>query len=277
MKISQPQLKISTWNVNSINVRLERLINFLKREAPDIVCLQELKCLEEKFPFEALETAGYHSTVFGQKTYNGVAILSKSPPEKVWKGMEDKVDDPAARLVGANVAGVNVICVYVPNGQEVGSEKYKYKLQWMKRFTGFLQNHFTTSSPVLVCGDFNVAPEDKDVYDPAIWKDQILFSENEKKALAAIMEFGLVDTFRKTHPHDQAFTWWDYRNLSFPKNLGLRIDFILGSQSMIDSLIDSYVDRNERKGVQPSDHAPVISVFNRELLESKLKARSKKN
>lgn len=276
MKSSQSHFKIATWNVNSINVRLERLIKFLERENPDVVCLQELKCIEEKFPFEALEKAGYHSTVFGQKTYNGVAILSKFSPEKTWKGMQDKVDDPAARLVAAKVEGVFVICVYVPNGQEVGSEKYEYKLHWMKRFISFLQNNFTPSVPLVVCGDFNVAPEDQDVYDPKVWKDQILFSESEKKALTAIAQFGLEDTFRKVHPHEQAFTWWDYRNLSFPKNLGLRIDFILGTQSLIHQVIDSYVDRNERKGIQPSDHAPVITVFSRELLENKKKTQSKK-
>ena len=261
MKRSKKLLKVATWNVNSIKVRLPRLLNFLEREDPDIVCLQELKCVEEQFPFEELKAAGYQAAVYGQKTYNGVALLSKIKPSQVWKGMNDEVDDPAARLIAGTFDGITVVCVYVPNGQEVGSEKYQYKLKWLARFKSFLKNHFNSKNPFVVCGDFNIAPEDQDVYDPKAWEGKILFSDPEKLALTELMNLGLVDTFRTLFPKQKSYTWWDYRNLSFPKDLGLRIDFILGSEPMIEHLEDSYVDRNERKGVQPSDHAPVISTF----------------
>ncbi|NBX76571.1 MAG: exodeoxyribonuclease III [Proteobacteria bacterium] len=254
-------MKVVTWNVNSINVRLDRLTKLLKREDPDVVCLQELKCTEDKFPFEALREKGFESLVWGQKTYNGVAILSKTKPSKVWKGFNDASFDNEARMIGAQIDGLTVICVYVPNGQEVGSDKYRYKLKWFEKLRLFLHEEVDLNLPVLLCGDFNVAPTDQDVYDPKVWRDQILFSEPEKDALRKITDLGLQDLYRAIHPEGEAFTWWDYRNISFPKNHGLRIDFILGSPLSVTLVEDAYVDRNERKGSQPSDHAPVVCLF----------------
>jgi len=261
-------MKVVTWNVNSINVRLERLKRLLKREEPDIVCLQELKCTEDKFPFDELKSLGFEGTVLGQKTYNGVAILSKQSPTKVWKGLPVSQEVQDARLIGAQFGDLAVICVYVPNGQEVGSDKFKYKLKWFEKLKTFLITELSPTGSVLICGDFNVAPQDEDVYDPKAWKDQILFSEPEKAALQSIRDLGFLDLYREIRPNQEGFTWWDYRNVSFPKNHGLRIDFILGSKTTAEHLEDSYVDRNERKGEQPSDHAPVVCVFKTELLRN---------
>lgn len=257
-------MKVVTWNVNSINVRLERLKKFLDREDPDIVCLQELKCVEEKFPSKELEEKGFNCAVLGQKTYNGVAILSKIKPDKVWKSLSSNSNPEEARFLAALFGNLMVICVYVPNGQEVGSEKYQYKLKWFEQLRNFLQKQVKLDSLVLVCGDFNVAPQDEDVYDPNAWRDQILFSEPEKAALRSITDLGFQDLYRVVHPSGEAFTWWDYRNGSFPRNQGCRIDFILGSPPIASRVEDAYVDRNERKGVQPSDHAPLICSFNQE-------------
>ena len=253
-------MKVVTWNVNSINVRLGRLKNLIRREDPDIVCLQELKCTDDKFPADELEKLGYFSSYWGQKTYNGVAILSKEKPSKIWKGFDSKTNEES-RLIAIRLSHLTVICVYVPNGQEVGSEKYQFKLNWFKKLNHFLESHFDLNTPLLVCGDFNVAPTDQDVYDPSVWRDKILFSTPEKTALNSLLNLGFLDCYRQLHPREKAFTWWDYRNVSFLKDHGLRIDFILGTDSIIQKAEDAYVDRNERKGTQPSDHAPVIGVF----------------
>lgn len=263
-------MKVVTWNVNSINVRLDRLKKLLAREEPDIVCLQELKCTDDKFPYLELKEEGFETVVVGQKTYNGVAILSKLKPDKIWRGMGAKSLPDEARLVGVQFGELTVVCVYCPNGQEVGSDKYRYKLKWFEQLRNFLKTQIDFSTPVLVCGDFNVAPQDEDVYDPKHWRNQILFSEPEKEALKSITDLGLKDLYRVIHSKGEGFTWWDYRNVSFPKNHGLRIDFILGSQRAVEGIEDAYVDRNERKGTQPSDHAPVICLFKEELLPKKM-------
>lgn len=255
-------LKLVTWNVNSINARLERLLAFLAREAPDVVCLQELKCVDEKFPFEAVEEAGYKATVYGQKTYNGVAILSKIEPKKVMRGFGDSVDDPAARFIAAEVhPGLTVMCAYVPNGQAVGSEKYAYKLQWLDRLRAYLERRHKASDQVILLGDFNVAPTDQDVHDPTAWREQVLCSTKERQALAHVMAFGLDDAFRLQHPDETIFSWWDYRMLAFPRNNGLRIDLILSTTPMTKLCKAARVDRDERKGEKASDHAPVIAEF----------------
>lgn len=254
-------LKVATWNVNSIGVRQERLLAFLAREQPDVLCLQELKCLDEKFPTEAVKSAGYHTVTHGQKTYNGVAILSKLEPEAVIRGFGDEVDDPAARFITARVSGVTVMSAYIPNGQEVGSDKYFYKLEWLQRLRGYLDRCHKRDEPLLLTGDFNVAPDDLDVHDPNAWRGKILCSEAERAALRAVMDFGLTDSFRDKHPGEKVFSWWDYRMLGFPKNLGLRIDLILASGPMAARCQDVRIDRNERKGDKPSDHAPVIGEF----------------
>jgi exodeoxyribonuclease III len=256
-------LKIVTWNVNSIAARLERAKAFVLRENPDILCLQELKCVTEKFPAEVFGELGYQSAAWGQKTYNGVAILSKTTPKIRFQGMgwEFGGVPEAARLIAVEVAGIDVICVYCPNGQAVGSEKYTYKLEWYQQLRAFLNANFNPTRPLVVCGDFNVAPEDRDCYNPEAWRGQVLFSDPEKAALKAVCEFGLQDTFRKHHAEAGLYTWWDYRQLAFPKGRGLRIDFILATAGLYNRCVASTVDRNERKGASPSDHAPVIATF----------------
>lgn len=254
-------MRIATWNVNSIRARQERLFNWLRRHAPDVLCLQELKVEEAKFPRAELAALGYESAVLCQKTYNGVAILSREPLEDVRCGLADGADDPQARLVAATVRGVRVISVYCPNGQSVGSDKWAYKLAFMKRLRSWLDAHERPDRPLALCGDFNVAPEPLDVHDPAAWEGETLYHPEARQALAHVAAFGLLDTWRQVHPGEQAFSWWDYRMLGFPKNRGLRIDHVLATPPLATRLIGSTIDREERKGEAPSDHAPVVSTF----------------
>jgi exodeoxyribonuclease-3 len=251
-------MKIATWNVNSIRTRLERVVRFLDREAPDVLCLQELKTREESFPFEELSRAGYHSAVYGQKTYNGVAILARSEPFDVTRGFGDGIEDPQARMIAARVADVRVVSLYVPNGREVGSDKYEYKLEWMGRLRAFLEQFCDPSEPLLLCGDVNVAPQDRDVATPEDWKDSVLCHEQVRSALEHIMDWGLVDTFRQHHSEGGYYTWWDYRQLAFPRNQGLRIDHIFATETLASRCVSAVIDRDERKGKQPSDHVPVF-------------------
>jgi exodeoxyribonuclease III len=259
-------MKILTWNVNSVGSRLERLVKVLQRHSPDIVCLQELKCTEENFPFDAVKAAGYSAAVYGQKTYNGVAILSKIPLTKVEKGFGDVgAEDLSARLISGTLmlpAGeIRIVCVYCPNGQEVGSEKFLYKLDWYTKLRLYLEKRHKSSERLIVLGDFNVAPEPRDVHDPKAWEGKILFSQPERDALANLCNFGLVDTFRLIHSEGGFYSWWDYRALAFPFNKGVRIDFILATNPVATRCISSSIDREERKGERPSDHAPVLADF----------------
>jgi exodeoxyribonuclease-3 len=252
---------LATWNVNSVKARLERLLRFLERRRPDVVCLQELKVEDDQFPREALEQAGYHAAVHGQKAYNGVAILSREEPRDVLRGMDDGEEDPQARLVAATVRDVRVLCAYVPNGQAPGTPAFAYKLRWFERLRRYLERRCDPMAPVALCGDFNVAPDDRDVYDPVVWKDQVLCHPEERKALAAVTAWGLVDLVRKHHPGGGLFTWWDYRMLAFPKNRGLRIDHVFATEPLARRSAAAEVDRQERKGEKPSDHAPVLVTF----------------
>ena len=257
-------MKILTWNVNSVKTRLERLIACLERHQPDIVCLQELKTVEEKFPFEAIREAGYHAAVYGQKTYNGVAILSKQEPQDIRRGIDDDVDDPQARLVSAQIGDVRVISVYFPNGSAVGSDKWEYKLHWMARLQALFERDYSAVQPLLVCGDTNIAIHDSDVANPDNWADSVLCAAPGREALQRILAWGLHDVFGRLHPDGGIYSWWDYRNLGFPKNDGLRIDHILATKTLADVCTEASVDRDERKGTKenkPSDHAPVIAVF----------------
>ncbi len=254
-------VKLVTWNVNSIRQRLERLVALLGRHAPDVVCLQETKVVDADFPVETLRAAGYASVFAGQKSYNGVAILSKLPATEVACGFRDGGDDTQFRLLAATIADVRVICAYVPNGQSVGSDKYAYKLAWLARLRALLEREADPARPLALVGDFNVAPADIDVHDPEAWRGQVLCSEPERAALARVVEWGLVDAFRNRHPERVAFTWWDYRELGFPKNRGLRIDHVLLTRPLVDNLEDIVIDREERKGKGASDHAPVLALF----------------
>jgi exodeoxyribonuclease-3 len=255
-------MKLVTWNVNSIRVRQERLLAFLGRHGPDVVCLQELKVEDAKYPHALLEAAGYRSVVHGQKTYNGVAILSRLPATDVRVGLDDGDPDPQARLVSAVIGGVRVASVYVPNGSEVGSEKWAYKRAFYGRLRAWLDRHVRPDEPFALCGDFNVAPAAIDVHDPAAWENDVLFHPDARADLDHVSAFGLVDTLRQVRGDEPGlFSWWDYRMLAFPKNRGVRIDHILATRPLAERCVEAFIDRDERKGDAPSDHAPVVVTF----------------
>jgi exodeoxyribonuclease-3 len=254
-------MKLATWNVNSVRARLDRLIAWLGREQPDVVCLQELKVTDVDFPFDQVRAAGYDAAVHGQKTYNGVAVLSRTSITEVVSGMGDGADDPEARLISARTAGVRVVSAYVPNGQIVGSEKWAYKLDWLRRLRAYLDRTADPAAPLVLCGDFNVAPEDRDVARPDEWRGTVLCHQDGRAALGAIVAWGLVDAIRLHHAGEGPFSWWDYRMLGFPKNNGLRIDHIFLTRPLAERCTEAYVVRDERKGKLPSDHAPVVAVF----------------
>ena len=254
-------MKIATWNINSIRARQNRLLLWLASAQPDVLCLQELKCTEEEFPALELRAAGYHSACLGQKTYNGVAILSKTALSEVARGMGDDSSDVQARVISASVQGIRVICLYAPNGQSVDSPAFQFKLEWFERLRRHLDRCYPPEQPLVVCGDFNVAPEARDVHDPVLWEGQTLFTLREREALKRVRDFGLVDTFRQHHPEEGRFSWWDYRMLAFPKNRGLRIDHLYATAQLARRCSGANIDREARKGAQPSDHAPVWAEF----------------
>ncbi len=250
-------MKIATWNVNSIRVRLDRALAFLKRHEPDVVCLQEIKVVDEGFPEEAFREAGYQSTIFGQKTYNGVAILTRNPVQSVQRGIPG-FEDPQSRVLAVTVDGVRVVNVYVPNGSQVGSEKFDYKLRWLEQLTQWIDEDGLLETPFLICGDFNIAPDDRDVYAPDEWRGRVLFHPDEHAALAKLQGLGLVDAFRLHQEEGDHYTWWDFRGGMFWKNKGLRIDHFLINEPLIPRCKSAEIDTWERKGKQPSDHAPVL-------------------
>jgi exodeoxyribonuclease-3 len=254
-------VKVVSWNINSLRKREERLLGWLRETNPDIVCLQETKCTDEQFPAATLRDAGYAAVFHGQKSYNGVAILAKEEPRDVRLGLCDEVQDEQARIIAADVGDVRVFSIYAPNGQAVGSEAYRYKLEWYRRLTNCLREKEQPLGRVLVCGDFNVAPNDADVHDPALWRGAIMCSEAERAAFHGLEALGLADTLRLHHQEPGIFSWWDYRMLAFPKNRGLRIDAILVGTELAKRCADSGIDREMRKGKDPSDHAPVWAEF----------------
>jgi len=259
--LAEGSLTIATWNVNSVRSRLDRLLAWLDRRRPDVVCLQETKVVDEDFPRAAIEAAGYRCLINGQKTYNGVAVLSREEARPLVSALPGDGPDAERRLLAAEVGGVAVASVYCPNGQEVGSDKYAYKLDWYARLRRLLEERFSPAQPLAVCGDFNVAPADRDVWDPERWRGQVLFSDPERRALAALNEWGLEDTLRRLHPEGGIYTWWDYRFGAFHRGWGLRIDHVLATPSLAARCIAVDVDRDERKGDKPSDHAPVVATF----------------
>jgi exodeoxyribonuclease-3 len=254
-------MKLATWNVNSIRSRLERLLAWLDKHRPDVLCLQELKCKEDQFPFDQIEQGGYRAAVFGQKTYNGVAILSREEAQDVRRGLGDDEAGEEARLISADIGGVRVINAYFPNGQTVGSEKYQYKLAWMDRLSRMLRRDFAPDQPIVLCGDFNVAVDDKDVATPADWADSVLCVPEVRAALEKIRRWGFEDVFRRHHPDGGIYSWWDYRQLAFPRNEGLRLDHVYATHPLAEKCLSAEVDRQERKGEKPSDHAPILAEF----------------
>ncbi|MGC4115018.1 MAG: exodeoxyribonuclease III [Myxococcales bacterium] len=250
-------MKIASWNVNSIRSRLPRLLEYLATAQPDALCLQELKCTDEAFPKAEIEAAGYRAAFVGQPTYNGVAILARDEPQDVQRGLQDGVEDPQARLIAATVGGVRVVSIYGPNGQGVGSAAYTYKLEWYWRLKRFLEIHRPASGLVAICGDYNVAPEDRDVYSPKLWEGRTMTTPAERERFAALLELGLVDSFRIHHAGTALYSWWDYRAGCFARNFGLRIDHVLLSRDLAARCTAAGIDRDLRKGKAPSDHAPV--------------------
>lgn len=252
---------LASWNVNSIRARLPRFLAWLERRSPDVVCLQETKVVDRDFPADEIAALGYRSLCFGQKTYNGVAILSRTEPTDVQQGLPDDTPDAERRLLAATIGGVRVVNVYAPNGTALDDPRYEGKLAWYRRLRQYLE---ATSSPdreLVVCGDFNVAPGDRDVWEVESWRDQLLFTQPEKDALQHLVAWGLEDTLRRLHPEEQMFTWWDYRNAGFFRGWGLRIDHVLATAPLAARCTAVEVDRTERKGEKPSDHAPVLATF----------------
>jgi exodeoxyribonuclease-3 len=254
-------MKLASWNVNSIRAREERLLAWLARRQPDVVCLQELKVAEAAFPHAALESAGYRATALCQPTYNGVAILARAGVgvEDVTCGLGDDTDDSQARLIVARVSGLRVASVYVPNGAAVGSEKWEYKLAWLGRLRAWLEHRCDPAEPLALCGDFNVAPTDLDVANPERWRDTVLCHPDGRRALDELVKWGLFDAFRALHPQERAYSWWDYRRLGFAKNDGLRIDQLWVTAPLRERLRSVEMERDERKGARPSDHVPVVA------------------
>ena len=253
-------MKIATWNVNSMNVREPHVIEWLQNHEPDVLVLQEIKQVTEKFPKDALQEIGYHSIASGQKTYNGVAVISKAPATDPVTDFPD-LEDPQRRVLASTVGDVRVVDLYIPNGSEVGSEKYEYKLNWLRSLRNFLEAEMQQHGNVVVLGDFNIAPADEDVHDPEKWGEAILCSPLERQALRELIDLGLTDVFRKFDHPEKTFSWWDYRAAGFRRNAGLRIDLILTSDAMTEHCTASYVDREPRAWERPSDHAPVVAEF----------------
>ena len=253
-------LKIASWNVNSLNVRLPHVLAWLDAAQPDILAIQETKLSDDKFPVEAIEDAGYHSVFSGQKTYNGVCIISRKPASDIVTDI-DGLEDPQRRILAATIDGIRVINLYVVNGSEVGSEKFDYKMRWLEHVTAFIAAQMQLHKNVVVLGDFNIAPEDRDVHDPQLWEGKILCSAAERSALHTILELGLSDTFRLFEQPEKSWSWWDYRMASFRRNLGLRIDLILASKPMSEVCTAAYIDVEPRRQERPSDHTPVVAEF----------------
>ena len=254
-------MKVASWNVNSVVARRERLLAWLQKQQPDVLCLQELKSLDEGFPRAEVEALGYHVALHGQRTYNGVALLSRLPIEDVHKNLSDGHEETDARLLSARIGSTRVICCYVPNGQALDSPKWPYKLAWLDRLRAYLQANHSPSEPLLVCGDFNIAPEDRDCYDPEGMRDDVLCHALVRDKWRALIDWGLVDTYRQHVSDAGKYSWWDYRMLGFPKGRGLRIDFVLASAPLAAECTAAAIDRDERKGKLPSDHAPVLAEF----------------
>jgi len=256
---------IATWNVNSIIMRMPAVMRWLDDVKPDVVCMQETKCTDDKFPTLVFQERGYQCQLFGQQAYNGVAILTRMACDTSHRGFpgDDAAEAGAqSRLIATTVDGINIVNVYIPNGQAVGSEKYAFKLEWMNRLREFFDKHYDPSTPVLLCGDFNVAPEERDVHDVRLWQGRIMFSEQERATLQHIKDWGFTDAFRL---HEQAggkFTWWDYRAGAFRRNMGLRIDHVWISEPLVSRSLRAWIDLAPRTWEKPSDHAPLLVEFN---------------
>ena len=253
-------MKIATWNVNSLKVRLPHVLDWLATSQADILCLQETKTIDENFPVDDIKAAGYNVVFSGQKTYNGVAIISKKEAGDIVTDVAG-LEDPQRRILGATIDGTRILNLYVVNGQEVGSEKYAHKLHWLDRITAHISEQLQQYERFVVLGDFNIAPDDRDVYDPEAWHERILCSTPEREALQKILDLGLADTFRLFDQEKQSYSWWDYRAAGFRRNRGLRIDLVLASKALADTCRACTIDKEPRRLERPSDHTPVIAEF----------------
>ncbi len=251
-------MKIATWNVNSLKVRLPHVLDWLATHQPDVLCLQETKLEDGNFPAADLEAAGYRSIFSGQKTYNGVALLAKSGGEDVVRGIPGFADEQK-RVLAATYGDVRVVCAYFPNGQSLDSEKYQYKLAWLDAMTEWIKDEMARYPKLALLGDYNIAPEDRDVHDPKAWEGQVLVSPAERAAFSGLQGLGLQDAFRLFDQPAQSYSWWDYRMAAFRRNLGLRIDHILLTSALAKSCTACWIDKEPRKLERPSDHAPVVA------------------
>jgi exodeoxyribonuclease-3 len=252
--------KVATWNVNSLRVRLQQVLAWLNSHQPDILALQETKVTDELFPLDAFQEAGHHVIFSGQKTYNGVAIISKKPLTAVQQDVPN-LNQHDRRLLGASLGSLRIWNIYVPNGESVQSEKYQYKLSWLTHLRNFLENELQQHPQLLLLGDFNIAPEARDVYDPLSWEGQVLFSEPEKEKLQQLLQLGLEDCFRLHNHSEKNYTWWDYRLNAFQRNRGLRIDLMLASRALAKKCLHCSIDKTPRGWERPSDHTPVVGEF----------------
>ncbi|MEK6708413.1 MAG: exodeoxyribonuclease III [Pseudomonadota bacterium] len=250
-------MKLVTWNVNSLKVRLPQVIDWLMANQPDVLCLQETKLQDENFPLAEITAAGYQATYAGQKTYNGVALLSKQTGSEIISTIP-ALDDQQKRVLAATYGDVRVICIYVPNGENVESEKYQYKLKWLTALNVWLRDELRKYPKLVLLGDFNIAPEECDVHDPELWRGQVLFSQPEREAFHKLLKLGFVDSFRLFEQPEKSYTWWDYRMMAFRRNMGMRIDHILLSNDLAKACTTCVIDKAARKFERPSDHAPVV-------------------
>ena len=250
-------MKIATWNVNSLKVRLPHVLDWLASNQPDVLCLQETKLQDEHFPIAEIAAAGYQTLYTGQRTYNGVALLSKQPGSEYIMGIPG-LEDHQKRVVSAMYGDIRIVCIYVPNGEKVGSEKYEYKLRWLSALRDWIRAMLTIHEKLVVLGDFNIAPEERDVHDARVWEGQVLFSLPEREALEEVLNLGLVDSFRLFEQPEKSYTWWDYRMMAFRRNMGLRIDHVLLSDELAKTCTACVIDKMPRKLERPSDHAPVM-------------------
>ena len=250
---------IATWNVNSILARLPHVMRWLDSVQPDVVCMQETKCTDDKFPTLLFQERGYQCQLFGQASYNGVAILTRETCDTTHRGYPGDDEMAQSRLITTTVNGIHIVNVYIPNGQAVGSQKFAFKLEWMQRLRDFFATHYDRTTPVLLCGDFNVAPEERDVHDVRLWQGRVMFSEQERTALQQIKDWGFTDAFRLHEEARGKFTWWDYRAGAFRRNLGLRIDHIWVSDPLVPRSTRTWIDLEPRTWEKPSDHAPVLA------------------
>ncbi|MBA0922152.1 MAG: exodeoxyribonuclease III [Nitrosospira sp.] len=250
-------MRLATWNVNSLKVRLPQVLNWLAVNQPDVLCLQETKLQDENFPTTEIMNAGYQSIYAGQKTYNGVALLGKKVGNEVITAIPGLID-PQKRVLAATYGDARVVCIYVPNGESVGSEKYQYKLDWLVALNKWLRDELIKYPKLALLGDFNIAPEERDVHDPELWEGKVLFSYLEREAFKELLKLGLVDSFRLFNQPDKSYTWWDYRMMAFRRNMGMRIDHILLSKEFASTCTTCTIDKEPRKNERPSDHSPVI-------------------